>query len=95
MPSSTNLVPSGTGPATVSYTPHTGGTGNILPVFHDQHIWVKTTTPDLGADYVVKLFNSSTQIFTQIFTPMFTSETEAETFYGTNLIQVLHSKEVR
>jgi len=83
---STNLVPSGTGPATVVYTPHTGGTGNILPVFHDQHIWVKTTTPDLGADYIVKLFNSSTQIFTQVFAPLFTDESTATAFYGTNLV---------
>jgi len=83
---STNLVGGGTGPATNSYTPHTGGVGNILPVYHDQHIWVKTTTPNLGADYIVKLYNSTTQIFTQAFTPLFASETDAETFYGTNLI---------
>lgn len=83
---STNLIGGGTGPATVSYTPHTGGVGNILPVAHDQHIWVKTTNPNFGADYIVKLFNSTTEIFTQVFAPMFSSESEATTFYGTNLV---------
>jgi hypothetical protein len=83
---STNLVGGGTGPATISYTPHTGGIGNILPVYHDQHVWVKTTTPNLGADYYVNLYNSTTALFTQIFCPMFTDEAAANTFYGATLV---------
>jgi len=83
---STSLVGGGSGPATVTYTPHTGGVGNILPVFNDQAVWVKTTTPNLGVDYKVKLYNSTTQLFTEIFAPLYASETDAETFYGTNLV---------
>ena len=83
---STSLVGGGTGPATLTYTPHTGGVGNILPVYNDQHIWVKTTPPDLGADYVVNLYNSTTALFTQVYCPLFVDETTATTFYGSNLV---------
>ena len=82
---SNDQVGGGTAAATVSYTPHTGGVGNILPVFHDQNVWVKTTNPNLGVDYIVKLYNSTTEIFTTVYAPMYSTEADAETFYGTSL----------
>jgi len=83
----TNLVGGGTGPATLTYAPHTGIVPtNVIPLAHDQHIWVKTTTPNQGADYKVKLFNGTTQIFTEQFTPLFDNDTEADTFFGPNRV---------
>ena len=83
----TNLVGGGTGPATLTYAPHTGiAPTNTIPLSHDQHLWIKTTSPNLGADYVVKLFNGTTQIFTQIFSPLFDTDGDAETSYGANLV---------
>lgn len=82
----TNLFGGGTGPATVTYAPHTGiPPTNTIPLQSDQHLWIKTTSPNLGADYIVKLFNGTTQIFTQIFVPLFDNDADAETSYGTNL----------
>jgi len=83
----TNLVGGGTGPATVTYAPHTGiPPTNVLPLAHDRHLWIKTTSPNLGADYIIKLFNGTTQIFTQIFSPLFDNDAEAEASFGTNLV---------
>ena len=81
------LIGGGTGPFTVTYAPHTGiPPTNVLPLAHDQHVFVKTTSPNQGADYKVKLFNSTTLIFTEIFAPLFSTEAEADTFYGANLV---------
>lgn len=43
-------------------------------------IWVKTTTPNLGADWIVKQYNSSTQGWTTISAPLYASNAEA--LYG-------------
>jgi len=81
------LIGGGNGPFTVTYAPHTGiPPTNVLPLAHDQHIFVKTTSPNQGADYKVKIFNSTTLIFTEIFAPLFSTEAEADTFYGANLV---------
>ncbi len=74
-------VGGGTGTVELTYAKHTE-----VPTFHDRHVWVKTTTPDLGADYVVKLFNGTTQIFTQIFSPLFANDATATAEFGTNLV---------
>ncbi len=74
-------VGGGTGTVDLTYAPH-----NEVPTFHDRHVWVKITDPDQGADYVVKLFNGTTQIFTQVFAPLFSNDTEAIDEFGTNLV---------
>lgn len=82
---STSLIGGGTGNATSTYAPHTGIPGtNVVPQPHDQHVWVKTTSPNQGANYVVKLYNSTTQIFTQLIAPMFDNDAAADLFYGAN-----------
>lgn len=40
-------------------------------------IWVKSTIPNKGANYQVKLYNDSTQLWSNVDCPMFTSNSEA------------------
>ena len=40
-------------------------------------IWVKTTTPNLGADWIVKQYNESTQGWTTVSAPMYATNAEA------------------
>lgn len=83
----TNLVGGGNGPATVVYSPHTGiPPSNSIPTPNEGHVWVKTTNPNLGADYKVKIFNSTLELFSEIFCPLFETDAEATSFYGANLV---------
>lgn len=40
-------------------------------------IWIKSTIPNKGANYQVKLYNDNTQLWTNVDCPMFTSNAEA------------------
>lgn len=81
------LIGGGSGPRTVTYAPHTGiPPTNTVPTPHDQHVWVKTTPPNLGADYIVKLYNGTTQTFSEIYCPLYETESDATTFYAANLV---------
>ena len=40
-------------------------------------IWIKTTTPNAGANWMVKKFNGDTELFDRIASPMYTSNADA------------------
>lgn len=79
----TSLIGGGSGPATLVYAPHTGvAPTNQVPLAHDQHIWVRTTEPNGGADYSVKRYSDTNEGFSSIYAPLFETETEASLFYN-------------
>lgn len=47
-------------------------------------IWVKTTNPNFGANYIVKRFSSSTGQFATIAAPLYANDGAADTAYGTS-----------
>jgi hypothetical protein len=42
-------------------------------------VWIKTTTPGYGADYVVKYYNGTTQTWSTVAAPIYTSTLAADT----------------
>lgn len=40
-------------------------------------LWVKTTTPNLGADWIVKVYNASTQRWTEVTAPLYQNNAAA------------------
>lgn len=69
---------------------------NQVQLFHSSHtnypsgavagsIWVKTTQPNNGSNYVVKNYKSSTNTWTAVSCPLYASFLDAEASYGNNL----------
>lgn len=69
---------------------------NQVQLFHSSHtsypsgsmagsIWVKTTQPNNGSNYVIKNYRSSTNIWTTVSCPLYSSFLDAEAAYGNNL----------
>lgn len=60
------------------YTPHTTVPSNSVV----GDIWIKTTEPNQGADWVIKLYNAQTNQFTVQEAPLFANDDAASTSLG-------------
>ena len=79
------LIGGGTGAVQIIYAPHTGvAPTNTVPTAHTGHIWVKTTEPNSGADYIVSQYNAFTGQWTEQYAPLFNTDSEAVSFYTAN-----------
>lgn len=79
------------GSPTLTYAPHTGiPPNNTIPAQGAGNVWIKTTNPDGGADYIVKLFSASTAIFTAVTAPVLENDAAANTFYTTPVVGNLY-----
>ena len=63
------------------YSPHT----TVPNGSHTGSIWVKTTNPNFGANYVVKRYSSSTGQFAIVTAPFYVDDSTATTAYGAAL----------
>ncbi|MCK9531816.1 MAG: hypothetical protein M0R77_14835 [Gammaproteobacteria bacterium] len=79
------LVGGGTGAVQVIYAPHTGvPPTNTVPTYHTGHIWVKTTEPNNGADYIISRYDAFTDQWSEIYAPLFATDADAIAFYTAN-----------
>lgn len=79
------LIGGGTGAVQAIYAPHTGvPPTNTVPSPNTSHLWVKTTEPNNGADYVISQYNAFTDQWTQIYAPLFNTDADAISFYTSN-----------
>lgn len=79
------LVGGGTGAVQVIYAPHTGvPPTNTVPTYNTGHIWVRTTEPNNGADYIISQYNAFTDQWTEIYAPLFATDSDAVAFYTAN-----------
>ena len=73
--------PTSVSTSTLFFATHT----NVPSTPEEGDVWIKTTTPNLGGDYVVKLFTTASGQFTIVDAPMYTSNVAAFDAFATAL----------
>ncbi|NJO61051.1 MAG: hypothetical protein HC836_23155 [Richelia sp. RM2_1_2] len=66
---------------TLTYSPHT----TIPTNSRANDIWVKSTEPNAGADWIVKVYNDEIRQWITVDAPMFQNDSTASSFYGVNV----------
>lgn len=69
------------GAYTLTFAPHTSVPVGTL----SGNIWIKTTNPNYGANYVVELFSTATNQFSIVTAPLYSNDVAASAAYGTQL----------